>query len=386
MVTLLAWILLIINLTIFVISLIVLFMHPKSRSKLPAGNTHVINLPYIPSAWEESIDTKNEKSRIIQHIKLRYPEFMILFEDISTEHACIFRFKGLSRKEESILYVLRNEDAKESFFAAVEGFIENAKTPMYGIVFALPFTHTCNDEMLQQLNAFHISLHMIMHDESNMNNLFFSEGKEAYVGIGRKPYAIFEVDHDNEEFDWLGELNSYQLFQPVYTKQADLAVHSIQKILTSSMRLYLRFSFLFSKKLMKELMVQYPETVSWFLPLIDKQEKHLILYAPSGESLEEAVSILIASAKKSNVTLKLIEKDRKDHIFFSDDQEYQTLMDIIDAACFPDAVIPVLIENYHPYHCQCPVVSFAPLFQNKKTSSSLAIRYYQQLLTFKNQS
>lgn len=377
MIVLLIRILFVISLTFFSISVFLVFCLKKRKK----AHCFVYTTDY-----QKGYDTINENTdfeqfyqRTKQSIALKYPQIPIMFEDISKDACLMLQFKGLCQKKESVIYILRNKESINVFLSSVEQLIEDAKTPKYGIVIVLPYTSTCNKEILENIQKRKIPVSFLYTDESQMMQFPSISSTAALLARGRKPYVIFEVKNDNENYDWLGELNCVKLFQPAFSENVACSVKAIKDLLSKDVQIaFLLYPF-FKKLVMEEVMDVFPQSCNWFLPVIDKQETKLVIYAQDEEQLEQACETIKQSAKKANITLKQMEKDIHTYEMDIDSTDFKTIQKIIKSTLPVDHVIPVLLENSNGYPADVPVLSFAPIVQNTLPSFAKGKDFYLQL-------
>ena len=359
------WVLFVFVFSIFLLSIFLIWNFSKQKMH-PQSFTSV-------NQRGEFMDYPYSKQRIMEMIRLKYPQILILFEDISCKTCLLLHFKGLSKEKESVVYVLRKEDAELVFFAAVEQLLEDAKTPKYGMVIAIPYTNTTNQEMISTLQKRNISLRYIYTDEAEMLQFTSIPSPIAILARGRKPYVMFEVSHDNEDYDWLGDLNNSILFEPEFSQEVYPCVHAIKDLLSKDMQIALHTFPMFKKGVMEEVLDKVPESTTWFLPVIDKQDTKLFVYAQNVQQLEKACELIKSSAKKAKVILKEIKKDTATYHMDADDEDLLLIENIIQDTLHVGHVIPVLLENSFAYPVDIPILSFAPLMQNQVLNHNDAI-------------
>lgn len=326
-----------------------------------------------------AMDFMQYRQRMLETIQLKYPQIPILFEDISCETCFMLRFKGLTKEKKSVVYILHKDDAKLAFFAAVEQFIEEAKTPKYGLVIAIPYTYSANKKIVSTLQEKRIALQFVYTDEAEMMQLTSIPETSAILARGRKPYAVFEVSHDNTEYDWLGDINQTISFDPVFSQDAYPCVSSCKDLLSRDMQFALHVFPLFKKAIMEETLEKIPESTRWFLPVIDKQDTKLIIYASNVQQLESACQCLQKSAVQANVTLKQVYKNTKTYAMDMQDEDLMRIAESIRSTLHIEHVIPTLLESNVEYPSEVPIISFAPLMQNTLLNTNAAIQFYMQL-------
>lgn len=350
-----------------------------------------IKLPQIPpyisfnnyvDQMQLQMDYKSIYQRTKESISLKYKEINMLFDEYPCKNAYILHFKGNSRKKENIVYVLRNESIRDLFLSAVEDFIEEARTPKYGIIIVLPFTSD-NQEFLSVIQEKKLSLKYIYTDESNIVSFPHMNGMIAMVSIGRKPYACFDIENDTEEYDWLAELNS-QIFEPVYTKETCQTVVSIRHLLPFDIQIASYFYPLFSKMVMKEILYLYPELSYLFYPAIEKKENQIIIYAPNSESLTNSISILEKNAKDHKIMLKQTKIVQNTTSIDIKNTDYQRIHKCIQNTLNVDQIIPVYSCCDSDYLSNVPILSFHPLYQNTMISFLKTKQFYIKLLELRN--
>lgn len=350
-----------------------------------------IKLPQIPpyisfnnyvDQMQLQMDYKSIYQRTKESISLKYKEINMLFDEYPCKNAYILHFKGNSRKKENIVYVLRNESIRDLFLSAVEDFIEEARTPKYGIIIVLPFTSD-NQEFLSVIQEKKLSLKYIYTDESNIVSFPHMNGMIAMVSIGRKPYACFDIENDTEEYDWLAELNS-QIFEPVYTKETCQTVASIRHLLPFDIQIASYFYPLFSKMVMKEILYLYPELSYLFYPAIEKKENQIIIYAPNSESLTNSISILEKNAKDHKIMLKQTKIVQNTTSIDIKNTDYQRIHKCIKNTLNVDHIIPVYSCCDSDYLSNVPILSFHPLYQNTMISFLKTKQFYIKLLELRN--
>ncbi len=325
------------------------------------------------------MDFMQYKQRLLETIQLKYPQIPILFEDISCETCFMLCFKGLTREKKSVVYILHKDEAKLAFFSAIEQFIEEAKTPKYGLVIAIPYTYSANSQIFSTLQEKHIRLQFVYTDEAEMMQFSSIPETSAILARGRKSYAVFEVSHDNIEYDWLGDLNQTITFDPVFSQDAFPCVYACKEFLSRDMQCALRIFPLFKKAIMEEVLEKIPESTRWFLPVIDKQDRKLIIYASNAQQLENACQCLQHSAEQANVTIKQVYKNNKTYAMDPQDEDLNVIAESIRNTLHIEYVIPTLLESSVEYPSDVPIISFAPLMQNTLLNTNAAIQFYMQL-------
>lgn len=328
------------------------------------------------------MDYESIYQRTKESITLKYPEIKMLFDEYPCKNAYILHFKGNSRKQEQVVYVLRNESVRNIFLSTVEDFIEEARTPKYGIVIVLPFTSD-NQEFLSVLKNKQLPLKYIYTDESSIHSFPHIKGMQAFVAIGRKPYACFTIENDTEEYDWLADLNS-KLFEPIYSKETYQTIQSIRSLLPFDIQLASYFYPFFSKMVMKEILYLYPELSYLFYPALDKRGNQVILYAPDCESLENSINILKKHADEHQIVLKEINKNTNTHFISTKNVDYQRLQKNIQKTLDVDHIIPIYLSSDSDYSINVPVISFHPLYQNTMLSFLKIKQFYIKLLELRN--
>lgn len=368
------WTLLLLNICIFIMCIMILRIRPKMMP--PKGNYHSIIHPYEESSKE--LDYTLFIQREQQQIKICYPEIPILFQEVPCSKAYILRFKGLSKNDKHVLYVFHHESAKGAFLSAIEKMVENGDTPFYNIIIAIVYDNHSNEEVLKATEGYRLKY--IFDDESEMRNLPETEGSSAFVGVGVKPYAILNITNENDDHEWLSTLNSYQLFDPLFTNVSKQACLQLK----DTMPFYTRFSLLltplFNHSLMYQYMMKYPETMSWFLPVLDKEDKKIVVYSPSEESLNESINKISESALKQHIVVEEESREIQMHTLQEDSDYFENIKDIIHSTLHTEYELPVLIENYCVWNTNVPVISFAPLQQGQVSNLYYAINFYTQLL------
>lgn len=372
-------------LNLFILGFCVYILATRQKEK-PIGSYHAIQKPFQSKMHNAHTNYdllyENEK----KEIQLKYPEIRTLFQDIPVHEGMVLHFQGLSQKKESIVYLFYNIEAKQIFLKTVQQFIQEAKTPKYNIVIAIPYTSTCQSEILSILKAKGIQIHALYTDLSCIGEIPNIEGKSALVGIGRKPFAIFDIKSKDQEYDWFSSLNSYDLFAASMSTYNRLAMKEISKSFPFVQKMQLYLIPLFSKQLMEYCMHTCSETMSWFLPVFSKREDKLIVYAPNAASLKVAIETVKKHAKKSHIDITLSRSDTKSYVFDLENEEYAQIHAIIQNTMHVQQCIDVLIEDDTLYTTAYPIISFAPLFQNHVISEYSAMRFYTQLLQCKKTS
>ena len=380
MITILVTLLFIFTLSVF---LLCIFFLIKFKDEV-----HTVNIPSlnISHPYQESNQMNQDVlyQRLKESISLKCPEVKMVFEELQCEDALILHFKGISRNTENVLYVLRNYEARDIFLSALEEFVEESKTPKYGMVIAFPFTNN-NQNILDTIKSSNLSIQYIFTDESSLTSFPHLDGMNAMLGIGRKPYVRFEVKNDNFNYDWLGELKS-QMFEPVYTETALETIKNIRKQLPTDIRMMSYFYPLFSKTIMNEVICLYPELASLFYPVLDKRGNQLVVYAPNEESLNESIEVLNKSVENKKVSIQQIGCNINEHIFDVESEDYSILVHMIQNILKVDRILPVYTENDNDYSLDVPVVSFSPIYQNTLISSLQAKRFYIQLFEMRQKS
>lgn len=379
MMTILVTVLFIFTLSVF---LLCVFLLLKMRKDVETPKIPSLNISHL---YEEPMKNQMDRDvlykRLQESISLKYPEMKMMFEELECRDAMVLHFKGISIKPENVVYVLRNEEARDIFLSTVEEFIEEAKTPKYGMIIALPFKKD-NHEILSTIQSNNLSLKYIYTDESCLTSFPHINGMNAMLSIGRKPHASFKVEHDNFNYDWLGELHS-QMFEPVYSENAYESIKTIRKLLPLDIRIMTYFYPLFSKTIMNEVIYLYPELANLFYPVLDKREDQLMIFTPNEESLTSSIESLQRSVKDKKVSIQLLTTNTKTYALDTNDEDYSLIKNTIMNTLNVDRVIPVYTENDIQYDIDVPVLSFAPIYQNTLISSLKAKRFYTQLLQLK---
>lgn len=374
MITFFVWVLLLMNILIFILCWMLLKIRPTVEA--PKGNHHSFSYPYNLKNTV-NIDHSSLLKREESEIQIRYPEIPILFERIENNKAYILRFQGISKEDAYVLYVFQKENAKNAFLNAVETIIEDSKTPYYNIMIAILYDNNNNEEIFDSIKQYNIKY--IFTDESEIRNLPETDGLSAFIGVGRKPFAILNIQHETDDHEWLSSLNSYHLFDSVYTDIAKEACTEINDTMSFSTNLDMSFDIFFKKDIMYEYMMKFPETISWFLPVIDKADKDMVVYSPNEESLTKAINQIIASASKHHIDIH-VEKKVTHTNLLEEDGFYEVLKENIHQKMHTKYEIPILIENYAEWNMDVPVVSFAPLEEGQVTNIFYAINFYTNLL------
>lgn len=132
--------------------------------------------------------------------------------------------------------------------------------------------------------------------------------------------------------------------------------------------------------------MKYPETISWFLPVLDKEDKKIVVYTVDEESLKETIEKIKESALKQHIVIE-VEKEYTQMNQLSEESEtFETLKDIIHSTLHTQYELPILIENYSTWSLNVPVISFSPLQEGQITNLHYAISYYTKLLEFKKKA
>lgn len=372
--------LLLLNICIFIMCIMLLRIRPKVLP--PKGSHHAIQHPYTNDS--ETIDYNTLKQKEREQIKILYPELPIVFEEVECDKSFILRFKGLSKKDKYVLYVFENDNAKSAFFTSLERMVENGDTPLYNILVSVVYDNNSNEDVLQAISSY--KLKYIYTDDSGLNNLPETEGSTAFIGIGKKPYAILNITNEQDDHEWLSTLNTYRLFNPVFTSISKEATQQLK----DTMPFYTKFSLLltplFNNSIMYQYMMKYPETISWFLPVLDKEDKKIVVYTVDEESLKETIEKIKESALKQHIVIE-VEKEYTQMNQLSEESEtFETLKDIIHSTLHTQYELPILIENYSTWSLNVPVISFSPLQEGQITNLHYAISYYTKLLEFKKKA
>lgn len=366
------WLLFLTSLMIFILCLVLIIVKPPLQE--PQGNHHSISHPYQQNKNNE-INALKETD--IKQISILNPEISILFETIESEKAYILRYKGISRNNEYVLYVLQNESSKSCFMNAIERMIEENDTPFYNILIAFVYDDSSNDHLLEVLQDYTIKY--IYTDESGIQNLPNTEGSTAFIGVGRKPFAILNIQHEMDDHEWLSTLNSYSLFTPVYTTVAHQACISLKDTMEAMTSFELLLSSLFKSSIMYDYMLKYPETISWFCSVMDKEDTKIVVYSPDVLSLDDAIQQIKASALKKNIDIS-VEKKVTQMNLLEDKVMYEMIQKIAHDTLKTEHELPILCENYAEWNTDIPVISFAPTMQGQIDSIHRAIDFYRDLL------
>lgn len=369
-------ILFIISLCVFLFCIYFLVKY-QDQTKLPQIPPYISSNNYVDQ-MQLQMDYESIYQRIKESISLKYKEVNMLFAEYPCKNAYILHFKGNSRKKENVVYVLRNESVRDVFLSTVEDFIEEARTPKYGIIIVLPFTSD-NQEFLSVIQQKQIPLKYIYTDESSIASFPHIKGMHAMVSIGRKPYACFDIENDTSDYDWLAELNS-QIFEPVYTKETYQTIAAIRHLLPLDIQLASFMYPVFSKMVMNEILYLYPELSYLFYPALEKKGNQMILYAPNKESLTNSISILEKSAKAHKITLKQTKNIQNTSSINTKNTDYQRIHKSIQNTLNVDQIIPIYLCSDSDYLNEVPVLSFHPLYQNTMISFLKTKQFYIKLL------
>ena len=369
-------ILFILSLCVFLFCIYFLVKY-QDQIKLPKIPPYISSNNYVDQ-MQLQMDYESIYQRTKESISLKYKEVNMLFDEYPCKNASILHFKGNSRKKDNVVYVLRNESVKDIFLSTVEDFIEEARTPKYGIIIVLPFTSD-NQEFLSVIQEKKLPLKYIYTDESSIVSFPHIKGMHAMVSIGRKPYACFDIANDTEDYDWLSELNS-QIFEPVYTKETYQTIASIRHLLPMDIQIASYLYPLFSKMVMKEILYLYPELSYLFYPAIEKKGNQIIIYASNRESLTNSISILEKNAKDHKIILKQTKIIQNTTSIDIKNTDYQIIHKCIQNTLNVDHIIPVYSCCDSDYLSHVPVLSFHPIYQNTMISFLKTKQFYIKLL------
>lgn len=373
-------ILFILSLCVFLFCIYFLVKY-HDQIKLPQIPPYISSNNYVDQ-MQLQMDYESIYQRTKESISLKYKEVNMLFAEYSCKNAYILHFKGNSRKKENVVYVLRNESIRDIFLSTVEDFLEESRTPKYGIIIVLPFTSD-NQEFLSVIQEKNLPLKYIYTDESCIASFPHMKGMHAIISIGRKPFACFDIENDTDEYDWLAELNS-QIFEPIYTKETYQTVQSMRHLLPLDIQIASYFYPVFSKMVMKEILYLYPELSYLFYPAIEKKGNQIIIYAPNNESLTNSISILEKNAKEHKIILKQTKINRNTSAIDIKNTDYQCIHSIINHTLNVDQMIPIYSCSDMVYLSDIPVISFHPLYQNTMLSFLKTKQFYIKLLELRN--
>ncbi len=373
-------ILFVLSLTVFLFCIYFLVKY-HDQVKMPSIPPFISSNNYVDQ-MKQQMDYESIYQRIKESITLKYPEINMLFDEYSCKNAYILHFKGNSRNSKHVVYVLRNEAYRDAFLATIEDFIEEARTPKYGIIIVLPFTSD-NREFLSVIQQKQIELQYIYTDESSMYSFPHVNGMNALVTIGRKPYVCFDIENDTNEYDWLADLNS-QLFEPVYTKETYPTIQSIRHLLPIDIKFASYFYPIFKTTVMKEILYLYPEFSYLFYPAIEKKGNQVVLYAPNQDSLHQSISVLKKHAQDHNIILKQVKINQNTNAMNVKKRDYQCITKIIRNNYDVENIIPIYLASDSDYKMNVPILSFHPFYQNTMVSFLKTKQFYIKLLELRS--
>lgn len=383
MITVIAWILLIIVLVTFFFALFLFLWHP-SHPEEPESIPDTSIPSYRHGKKEAGEDYSWKTERYLEEAELRWPQLPLMLERIQLEHTLLMHWNGLTRSTHDILFSLTDRSSAEALFEAVEQISEADEIPEADFWIMIPLSDEENiseTEVSEYFENNHILLDCMIACGEGFINMPGMGGYEACIGTGTKAYCKYQVTGDNEEYDWMASLQASSLFTPSWTQQAENSVNAIYDQLPSLIHLELKLRRIYGNKAMQDIMKLYPATENWFYPVLEKDDGYLYVYADNTDILHEADAILQRNAKTSDIHLEIIRIHEADASVSVDNREYLYLKNTIEKSFEVKAVIPVLSElkedtYIHPFQ----TLYFMPSYDHMQISSSASVAFYRNLL------
>lgn len=382
MITYIAWILLIVVVIILVLSVSALFWRPQ----IPAVKQNVPVTEYHPAVLNE--EEKEERSlkvrRFLQEMEIRWKDLKLIMDQTELNDALIFHWKGLHGNKR-VLFSISEEEAGEALFEAVADLNDASGIPDIDFYIALPLKDdpdAVSFEVLEWMRSQKIVPDLVIRCGEGLHDMPGLPGMEALIGIGQKPSAVYQVTGDNEDSDWMASIDSARLTEPMWNRQAERTVHAIRNHLPWQIRFELLFPFLYQKKVMRDLMMLYPDMRNLFCPEVDKRGEQLYLSANDEEILKNAELALEKSAADHSVRLEKIRENRMHLTCDPEGESYQTVNQAVLSSIETDAIIPVLQEKSGNEEDYTPVetITFSPLMEGHRITSQGAVSFYENLL------
>lgn len=383
MITKIAWILLITVSVILILAISALFWKPQASTEKKTGQPQENFHPSFLNE-EEKENHSLRKERYLQEISIRWKDLELMLEKTELNHSLLFHWKGLHGRK-TVLFAITEEEAGIALFEAVNNLNLSSLIPDLDFYIALPLDENAGEMSLELLTWFseqNMNLNLVIQSESGLSSMPGFNGMEAGVGIGEKPSLLYEVRGDSPESDWMASLDAQNLFEPVWSEQAERMYESIQKHLPWQIRLEIRFAFLYEKKGMQDLMTLLPASREWFLPKLDKRGDHLYVSAVNGQILKEADAKLEASARAHSVSLNQVQATRKRLFCNPEGENYAMVQDACETSLQLEAVLPVLKEKKENAEDYTPVetICFSPLCNGMMVSARGAVSFYENIL------
>lgn len=383
MITKIAWLLLITVSVILILAISALFWKPKACAEKQVqpqrddGHSSFLN-------EAEREDHSLRKKRYLQEISIRWKDLELMLERYELNHSLLFHWKGLHGRK-TVLFTVTEEEAGIALFEAVNNLNLSSLIPDMDFYIALPLSEDYREMSLELLTWFPDHNHLpdlVIRSKSGLASMPGLNGLEACITIGEKPSMLYEVKGDSQEADWMASLHERDLFEPVWSRQAERMYESIRRYLPWQIRLEIRFAFLYGKKGMQDLMQLLPASREWFLPKLDKRGDHLYVSALNGQILKDAGAKLEASALHSSISLHQVQVTRKRIFCDPEGENYQMVQNACQSSLQLNAVLPVLKERKENEEDYTPVetICFSPLNNGMSVTSSGAVSFYESVL------
>lgn len=384
MITVIAWVLLLIVSLILILAITVLLWTPlRSVKEKTTDSSSLSNNSSLNREKQEAHAVLME--RYLHDIRICWPGLEIMLDAIELNDTLLLHWKGL-HGEKKVLFSITEEQAGKSLLEAVSDLNDSSLIPDIDFYISLPLTddpEQISVEILQWAHGNRIQFDFVLCNDDGLRTMPGLKGMQALIGTGTRASVLYKVQGDTPEADWMASLKAGKLMEPKWNEQAAGMYSSVHRLLPWQLRFESCFSFLFRKKLMKDLMTLLPDTRSWFLPQIDKRGDSLYLSACDNEILSEAENRVENSARNHQIRLKKIHENRVRMTADPDSDSYRLVSEACRKSLDVSAVIPVLreyTEKEEEDYLPSETLSFSPVLSGRRVSFHGALSFYENIL------
>lgn len=343
-------------------------------------NTQYHPVMRIQPSQQDTFFNRFEKNETLWNDRkytARWPRLVLAFTRITDLCEDALQWEGVTKTQRRLLFVFHHRQAYDAFMSACEQIFENNLVPCnaFDVIFDPQYTVT-DEQLLYRMKKTGLTYSGVITDDSGFVHLAGLNRISALVSTGYQAGKCIAFSGDNQEYDWLGELRDRELFHPV----KDSEIIAMYHVVTDVFHLHPK-GLTFHTKL-NDVMRIIPESVRWFMPVLEKHHDHLIVHGHNLKAIESNMTSLQHSAKKAGITLTETESWQA---YSTDDvntQLYDRCVHSLEKTGYDIPVLPVHIamNREKQIHLGCPVLMFAPLLNENRTSYAMSVQYYLSFL------